>query len=113
MDYSEQTIEEIIRYNFNRLECDDIFNRMLLFIIIEDERNQILVTKNHILNEFEESKHTISSLIRFMDGLGFIKIQKRGKENIYKITNGGARYLEKFLSTDNGQKFYMNSGYHK
>jgi len=113
MDYSEQTIEEIIGCNFKRLENDDILNRMLLFIIIEDERKQKLVTKNRILNEFHESKHTVSSMLRFMDGLGFIKIQKRGKENIYKITTCGMRYLEKFLSTDNGQNFYISTGYHQ
>lgn len=113
MEYSDQTIREIIDCNFKRLESDDAFNRMLLFIIIEQERNNIQVTKNHILNEFKESKHTISSLLRFMDGLGFISIYKKGKENIYKITTSGSRYLEMFLSTTKGNAFYINSGYFK
>lgn len=113
MDYSEQTIAEIIKSNFNRLEYDESFNKILLLIIVDDEINQIPVTKNHILNEFKESKHTISSMLRFMDGLGFLKIQRKGKENLYKITKCGSKYLEKYLSTDHGRELYSLTGYNK
>lgn len=112
MNYSEHTINEIINCNYKRLQEDDTLNKMMLFILIESDRNNIKVSKTHILNEFSDSKHTISSILRFMDGLGFIEIIRSGKENHYKITECGSIYLERFLNTEYGKDFYTKTAYY-
>lgn len=113
MAYQLQTIEDIISSNYDRLITDRILNKALLFIIIETKKHMKQVTKKAILKEFQESKHTINSVLRFMDGLGFIEIEHQGKEKLYTVTETGVAYLDKYLATTQGLIFYSETGYDK
>lgn len=96
-------LNDMIDFQLPRLKDNMLMNRLLVYIYTETRNPRVRIRQIDLLQKFALTKYKMVQLICLMEGAALID-NEGTMEHSYFITPFGEKYLEVYLTTDNGQK---------